>query len=193
MLTHLRYIGLLFGVATAYLSIYKSDEIKNLFDKHKGLFTFFSLISVIGLIAISFTPVGEWIPMKTSIFYNLNIHVGRWYEILTRPIFSLFVGFIVLVCIYGNNVVINPVNKFLSSKFFYPIAQLSYSAYLFHETFIFWVRPRLFNYLSPNYTNTQIFIITVTISLIGTLVAAIIMYYLIEQPFQKIRDKIKFS
>jgi len=193
MVTHLRYIGLLFGVATAYLSVYKANELKNIFEKKVGLFTFFSFVAVIGFLGISFTPVGEWIPMKTSIFYNLNIHIGRWYEILTRPVFSLFVAFIILASIYGNNVIINPVNKFLSSKFLYPIAQVSYSAYLFHETFIFWIRPRLFTYLSPNYTNTQIFIITVSISLIGTLLAAVIMYYLIEQPFQKIRDKIKFS
>jgi len=132
MVTHLRYIGLLLGVATAYVNVYKNTEIKKVFENKSGLVTIFSFISVIGFIIFSFTPVGEWMPMKDSIFNHLNIHVGRWYEILTRPLFSLFVAFIILACIHGNNFIINPINKFLSSKFFYPIAQVSYSAYLFH-------------------------------------------------------------
>jgi peptidoglycan/LPS O-acetylase OafA/YrhL len=193
MLTHLRYIGLLLGVATAYVNVYKTEEAKNIFQNKTGLVKIFSIISVIGLIVISFTPVGEWMPMKTSIFYSLNINIGRWYEILTRPLFSVFVAFIILACIHGSNFVINPIKKFLSAKFFYPIAQVSYSAYLFHEMFIIWASPRLFKYLSPNYSNTQIFFITVFVSLIVILIGAVIMYYLIEQPFQKIREKIKFS
>jgi peptidoglycan/LPS O-acetylase OafA/YrhL len=193
MVTHLRYIGLLLGVATAYVHVYKTTEIKNIFENRAGLIKILSIISVIGLIVISFTPVGEWMPMKTSIFYNLNIHIGRWYEILTRPLFSLFVAFIILGCIHGNNFIINPINKFLSSKFFYPIAQVSYSAYLFHEMFIIWVAPRLVKALSPNYSNTEIFFITVFTSLFVILLGAVIMYYLIEQPFQKIRDRIKFK
>ncbi len=192
MVTHLRYIGLLLGVATAYVNVYKTQEIKNIFENKTSLVTFFSIISVIAFFVFSFTPVGEWMPMKTSIFYNLDINIGRWYEILTRPLFSLSVSFIILACIYGNNFIINPINKFLSAKFFYPIAQVSYSAYLFHEMFIIWVSPRLVKYLSPTYSNTQIFFITVFVSLFVILIVAVIMYYLIEQPFQKIRDKIKF-
>lgn len=193
MLTHLRYIGLLSGVAAAYLHIYKSNEIKHIFENKASVITFLSIIAVVGFIGISFTPVGEWIPMKTSIFYNLNVHIGKWYEILTRPVFSLLVAFIIIACIHGNNFIINPIKKFLSFNFFYPIAQVSYSAYLFHEMFIIWAAPKLFKALSPNYTHTQIFFITVALSLIVILFAAVIMYYLIEQPFQKIRDKIKFN
>lgn len=192
MVTHLRYIGLLLGVATAYVNVYKTPEIKNIFENKTSLVTVFSIISVFAFIVFSFTPVGEWMPMKTSVFNNLNINIGRWYEILTRPLFSLSVSFIILACIHGNNFVINPINKFLSSKFFYPIAQVSYSAYLFHEMFIIWVSPRLLKYLTPNYSHGQIFFITVFVSLIVILFGAVIMYYLIEQPFQKIRDKIKF-
>jgi peptidoglycan/LPS O-acetylase OafA/YrhL len=193
VLTHLRYIGLLLGVAAAYVNVYKNDEIKNIFENRKGLITILSALSVFIVIFLSFTPVGEFMPLKTSIFYNLNIHVGRWYEILTRPTFSLSIAFIIIACIHGNNFIINPIKKFLSLKFFYPIAQVSYSAYLFHEMFIIWVSPRLLKYLTPNYSHTQIFFITTFISLIVILIVAVIMYYLIEQPFQKIRDKIKFN
>jgi peptidoglycan/LPS O-acetylase OafA/YrhL len=193
MVTHLRYIGLLLGVALAYINVYKTKEIKNIFERKAKLVTIFSIISVIGFITISFTPLGEWMPLQDSIFNHLNIHVGKWYEILVRPLFSLFTAFIILACIHGNNFIINPINKFLSSKFFYPIAQVSYSAYLFHEMFIIWVSPRLLKYLSPTFTHTQIFLIIVFVSLIAILIVSVFMYYLIEQPFQKIREKIKFS
>jgi len=193
MVTHLRYIGLLLGVALAYINVYKTKEIKNIFESKAKLVTIFSIISVIGFITISFTPLGEWMPLQDSIFNHLNIHVGKWYEILVRPLFSLFTSFIILACIHGNNFIINPINKFLSSKFFYPIAQVSYSAYLFHEMFIIWVSPRLLKYLSPSFTHTQIFLIIVFVSLIAILIVSVFMYYLIEQPFQKIREKIKFS
>jgi peptidoglycan/LPS O-acetylase OafA/YrhL len=193
VLTHLRYIGLLLGVATAYLTVYKSDETKAFFEKKSGGIFFSSILVVILLIIISFTPIGEWMPMKKSIFNDLNIHVGRWYEILVRPVFSALIAFIIISCIYGNNVIINGIRNILSAKFFYPIAQVSYSAYLFHEMFIVWAAPKLYAYLTPNYSNSNIFFITTFVSLIVILLASVIMYYVIEQPFQKIRDKFKFN
>jgi len=90
-------------------------------------------------------------------------------------------------------VIINGIRNILSAKFFYPIAQVSYSAYLFHEMFIVWAAPKLYAYLTPNYSNSNIFFITTFVSLIVILFASVIMYYVIEQPFQKIRDKIKFN
>ena len=191
--THLRYIGLLAGVATAYLTVYKSDETKAFFEKKSGAIFVLSILAVILIIITSFTPVGEWAPMKSSIFTNLSIHIGKWYEILVRPVFSVSVAFIITACIYGNNGIINGIKKFLSSKFFYPIAQVSYSAYLFHEMFIIWAVPKLYAYLTPSYSHNQIFFIVVFISLVTILFASVIMYYLIEQPFQKIRDRIKFN
>jgi peptidoglycan/LPS O-acetylase OafA/YrhL len=193
VVTHLRYIGLLSGVAIAYLTVYKSDETKDFFEKRSGAIFVISILAVFLVIIISFIPLGEWMPMKSSIFSNLNVHVGKWYEILVRPVFSICVAFIITACVYGNNVIINGVKTFLSSKFFYPIAQVSYSAYLFHEMFIVWAAPKLYAYLTPNYSHYQIFLITVFVSLVAILFASVIMYYLIEQPFQKIRDKIKFN
>jgi peptidoglycan/LPS O-acetylase OafA/YrhL len=193
ILTHLRYIGLLSGVAIAYLNVYKSLELKQLFLSKQKLILIITGISVFVFLLISSMPNTGLMYMKSSIFYHLNINVGKWYLTLERSVFSVTAAMIILICIFGNNVIINPIKQFLSLKFFYPIAQLSYSAYLFHEMFILWVRPKLFLYLSPNYSQTGIFFITVVISLIGTIIGAVIMFYLIEQPFQKIRNKIKFN
>ena len=190
--THIRYIGLLLGVAAAYLNIYKQEETKLIFEKHKNKAPFITILFVIILIFIAFTPLGEWAPMKDSIFNHLNVNIGRWYEILCRPVFSLGVSFIILSCIYSDNFVINPINKFLSAKFFYPIAQVSYSAYLFHEMFIIWSTPKVHAYLMNICTTKEIFIISVCLFSICILAGALVMYYLIEQPFQKLRNNIKF-
>lgn len=193
VVTHLRYIGLLLGVAAAYLTVNKSNEVKEAFEKYTKWMPVFTLIALLLMILISFTPLGEWAPMPDSIFNHLNVHIGKWYEILCRPIFSACVAFIILCCIFSKNIFIKPVNAFLSAKFFYPIAQVSYSAYLFHEMFIIWVIPKIYAYLSPNYSNKEIFITTVLLSILVILVAAVLMYYLIEQPFQKIKNRIQFK
>jgi peptidoglycan/LPS O-acetylase OafA/YrhL len=191
--THLRFIGLLIGVAAAYLNIYKVEETKIFFNKYKTIMPIITLPIVIILVFISFTPLGEWAPMKDSIFNHLDVNIGRWYEILCRPVFSVGVGFIIMACVYSNNYVINPINNFLSAKFFYPIAQVSYSAYLFHEMFIIWSGPIIRNYLLKSFSTKEIFILSVGIFSIVILIGAVIMYYLIEQPFQRLRNKIKFK
>jgi len=190
--THLRYIGLLLGVAAAFLNVYKSDETRSFYEKYKKGMPIFTLMIVMILIFISFNPLGDWAPMKDSIFNHLNVNIGRWYEILCRPVYSFGVGFIILSCIYSNNFIINPINKFLSAKFFYPIAQVSYSAYLFHEMFIIWSTPKVHAYLAHTYNTKEIFILSVGFFSIFILAGALVMYYLIEQPFQKLRNNIKF-
>lgn len=191
--THLRYIGLLIGVAGAYLNVYKMEETKSFFNRYKNITPIITLLIVIVLTVISFTPLGEWAPMKDSIFNHLDINIGRWYEILCRPIFSVGVGYIIIACIYSDNYIINPINTFLSSKFFYPIAQVSYSAYLFHEMFIIWAGPKIRTLLLESYSTKEIFIISLGIFAVAILVGAVIMYYIIEQPFQRLRNKIKFE
>lgn len=193
VLTHLRYIGLLMGIAAAYLNVYKAIETKAFFDKNKTWMPGLTLFCAIVCICISYIPLGEWAPMKDSIFNYLNIHVGRWYEILCRPVFSTGIAFIILACIFSKNNIINPINRFLSAKFFYPIAQVSYAAYLFHEMFIIWYGPQLHKYLSPSFNNKEIFIISMLVFIVVIFIASVIMYYLIEQPFQKLRNKIKFN
>jgi peptidoglycan/LPS O-acetylase OafA/YrhL len=191
--THLRFIGLLIGVAVAYLNVYKIQATQQFFEQNKKAMPLITLLIVAVLIGISFTPVGEWAPMQDSIFIHINVHIGKWYEILCRPVYSAGVGFVILACIYSKNAIINPINQFLSAKFFYPIAQVSYSAYLFHEMFIIWSTPKLHAFLIKSYSTQSIFIISVVVFAAAILIGAVAMYYLIEQPFQKIRNKIKFN
>jgi peptidoglycan/LPS O-acetylase OafA/YrhL len=193
MLTHLRYIGLLSGLAAAYLNIYKSENIKAVFTKNKKSLNVILLICLTVIFIISFTPLGEWIPMPSSVFTRFNPNVGRWYEVLNRPVFSYAIAFLIISCIYNQTVFIQPIKTFLSSKFFYPIAQLSYSAYLFHMPLMVKMYPYLFSTLKDTCGEYTIVALNVILSLIITGIFSVLMYLFIEQPFQKIRDRIQFA
>jgi peptidoglycan/LPS O-acetylase OafA/YrhL len=193
VVTHLRYIGLLSGIAVAYLNVFKPEQLKNAFQNNRILLNLALVISLILVLFISFTPLGEWMPMPSSIFSNLHPNIGRWYEILHRPVFSYAIGFIIISCIYSHTSVIKPVKKILSLQLFYPIAQLSYSAYLFHMPLMSKLYPYMFSIMKNNYSEFTIVMVNVIASLLITLIVSILMYYFIEQPFQKIRNKINFN
>ncbi len=193
VVTHLRYIGLLSGIAVAYLNVFKEQELKNAFYKNSGLLNVFFMSCLIIVVFISFTPLGEWLPMPSSIFNNFDPNIGRWYEILHRPLYSYAIGFIIISCIYNETFVIKPVKEILSLKIFYPIAQLSYSAYLFHMPLMSKLFPYVFSIMKGRYDEFTIVIVNVLVSLLITLIVSILMYYFIEQPFQKIRNKIHFK
>lgn len=191
--THLRFIGLLSGIAVAYLNVYKVEELKKAFQINRILLNIVLLICLTLVLFISFTPLGEWLPMPSSIFDNLNPNIGRWYEALHRPVFSYAIGFIIISCIYNTTIFIVPIKNILSLKIFYPIAQLSYSAYLFHMPLMSKLYPYMFSIMKDKYNEFTIVMVNVLLSLLLTLVVSVIMYYIIEQPFQKIRNKIKFT
>jgi|TARA_B110000483_G_scaffold124498_1_gene149772 peptidoglycan/LPS O-acetylase OafA/YrhL len=78
-------------------------------------------------------------------------------------------------------------------KFFYPISQISYSAYLFHEMFMFWFFPKFNEFALGKLSDVQIVLSNSFISIVAIIFASTLMYLFIEQPFQDIKQKIKFS
>jgi len=190
VLTHLRYVGLLAGVAIAYLHTYHSEEIKKAFSRNILLQNGLIILSIIVLLFISFTPLGEVTVLKSSVFYHLPRAAGQWYEVLHRPVFSYLTAFLILACLYADAIVIKPVKWFLSLKLFYPIAQLSYSAYLYHAMNMVWLFPKTAAMLKGIWTDENVFILNIVLSIVNTFVMATLMYYFIEQPFNKIRNKV---
>ncbi len=77
-------------------------------------------------------------------------------------------------------------------KLFYPISQISYSAYLFHEMFMFWFFPQFNEFAIGRLSEIQIYLGNSLISLLVILLASTLMYMFIEQPFQDIKQRIKF-
>lgn len=193
MLTHLRYGGLLSGVIGAYLNVYHQESIKNFFNKKRYTPTIIFVLSMIVFMAISSISLGQWTNLSSSIFDGYNNNIPRFYEVVHREIFSYAVIFIIFSCLYSNSKIVKPVNSFLSSKVFYPLAQISYSAYLFHEMFMFWFFPKFNLYAKGFLSNLEIVMANSIISLVIIVFASTLMYLFVEQPFQDLKSKIKLK
>lgn len=193
MLTHLRYGGLLCGVIGAYLNVYYLGKIKAFFSQRKQLANLLFCLSFVVFIVISSISLGQWTNLKHSLFEGVSNDIPRLYEIVHREIFSYAVLFIIFSCLYLDSKIVRPVNGFLSMRFFYPISQISYSAYLFHEMFMFWFFPKFNSYAMGSLSDTQIVLANSLISLVAIIIASTLMYMYVEQPFQDLKQKIKFA
>ena len=190
MLTHLRYGALLIGLMGAYLNVYKLDKIKIFFRTKNKMSNLIFLLCLIFFVLISSISLGQWTKLNSSIFDNFSEDIPRFYEIIHREVFAFCVTYIVLCCLYMKSIYVKPINSFLSSKIFFPIAQVSYSAYLFHEMFMLWFFPKFIDSYGDSLTGLQIIIFNTLISIIAIIFGAIIMYIFIEQPFQDLKNRI---
>jgi peptidoglycan/LPS O-acetylase OafA/YrhL len=190
MLTHLRYGGLLSGVVGAYLHVYHSEKVSSFFKNNPNKVSFLFLLSVLAFVFISSIPLGQTAPLEQSVFDNLPQKVGVYYEIIHREIFSYAVVFIMLACMYSSAKIIQPLNRFLSAKIFYPIAKISYSAYLFHVMFMEWFFPIFTDLTSGFLTSLQIVLLNFVISIFATVLVSGLMVAYIEEPFNKLKNKI---
>ena len=139
---------------------------------------------------ISSLSLGQGAPLIDSIFYDLPSKFGVYYEIIHRELFSYAILFIMLACLYSESRIIKPVDNFLSSKIFYPIAKISYSAYLFHVMFMEWFFPLFTDYSASSLTTIQIVLINGVISIVITVVVSGLMVLFIEQPFNDLKNKL---
>ena len=190
MLTHLRYGGLLSGVIAAYIHINHSEQVLNFFQNKKNLSNFLILFSIVSFLLISSLSLGQAAPVEESIFYELPRNVGVYYEIIHRELFSYAVVFLMMACLYSKSRIIQPLNTFLSASFFYPIAKISYSAYLFHVMFMEWFFPIFTEYSKNSLTTIQIVFTNGVISIMVTILVAGLMLVLIEEPFNKLKNKL---
>ena len=190
MLTHLRYGGLLSGVIAAYIHINHSEQVLYFFQKKKNLSNFLILFSIVSFLLISSLSLGQAAPVEESIFYELPRKVGVYYEIIHRELFSYAVVFLMMACLYSKSRIIQPLNTFLSANFFYPIAKISYSAYLFHVMFMEWFFPIFTEYAKNSLTTIQIVFTNGIISIAVTILVAGLMLVLIEEPFNKLKNKL---
>ena len=190
MLTHLRYGGLLSGVIAAYIHVNHSEQIQNFFQNKKSLSNFLILFSIVSFLIISSLSLGQAAPVEESIFYELPRNIGVYYEIIHRELFSYAVVFLMMACLYSKSKIIQPLNTFLSANFFYPIAKISYSAYLFHVMFMEWFFPIFTEYAENSLTTIQIVFTNGIISIAVTILVAGLMLVLIEEPFNKLKNKL---
>ena len=190
MLTHLRYGGLLSGVIAAYIHVNHSEKVVRFFKNKTVLSNFWIILSLVSFMIITSVSLGQAAPVEESIFYELPKKFVVFYEVIHRELFSYAVVFIMMACMYSKSKIITPVNTFLSAKIFYPIAKISYSIYLFHVMFMEWLFPMFSEYAEGSLTSLQIVIVNGVISLIGSVIVAVLMVIWIEEPFNELKNKL---
>ena len=193
---HTRYGGLLIGVIGAYFYVYNNESLKTFFKNRKSIIlnyvaiiTFLMVFFRIDFFYFSeFTPQGLQI-IEAPLSFIEKILFAFTVSI-TRNLFSLATIIIVLSSMFSKDFISIKASKFLSSKFFYPIAQLSYSAYLMHEMIQIWIFPKLapiFKFLF-NENNLLALCANGLVSIILTFISAFILYIFIERPFMEFRN-----
>ena len=143
----------------------------------------FSILIIFGIVSI---PTGQWVVLKDSVFQSLPPEAGWVYECLHRELFCAATGAIILASIYAEGW-IDPIKRLLGHRWFYPVAQVSYSAYLLHEMFMFWLFPRINSAFSSHLSEVSLAILNGFIVLVLTLARAAVMFLWVEEPFRRRR------
>ncbi|NOQ36946.1 MAG: acyltransferase family protein [Methylococcaceae bacterium] len=167
-----RYGGLMVGVIAAYLIVY--TRAIEFLKHHHTLRRSLWVISLLLLISYIFIPLAG---LEASVIKTAYLLAG------VRNIFSLAIGYLVLYSLsIGQK---SWVVKALSSRFWYPIAQLSYSAYLLHLMIIALLAQYLYPTMSLDFL-TLLGLILLMIT--STLVLATMLYIWIEKPVLELRN-----
>lgn len=171
---HTRYGGILIGVIVAYLVVY-TPAIERL-DRRKWLGRLMVLICIMGVVSYLFFTPGTGI-LKVSHGLALLLAAYRYF-------FNLFIAGIILYC-FTTEGKLSWISKVLSAKFWFPFAQLSYSAYLIHPIIVlisigFFYREGIPGRMEMGAIMLGlIFIVFLT---------AIMIFLLVEKPFMNIRS-----
>tara|TARA_B100001113_G_C21092580_1_gene615061 strand:- start:55 stop:1374 length:1320 start_codon:yes stop_codon:yes gene_type:complete len=193
-----RYGSLLIGVWGSYLLVYDKKSVLSFFSKSKltnRLFLLSVFIICIVFFKIDFYYFGELsylgieiggenLLLSEKIYFSIIVAIGR-------NVFSLTIMYLIFYCMFQKNGVNSFINKFLSSKFLFPISQLSYSTYLIHPIIMLTVfrysTPLLFFYFDNCYF---VFLVNGFLSFSIILIFSTFLYVFIEKPFMEIRKKI---
>ncbi len=170
--SYTRYGGLIVGVIVAYLSVYTRTI--EFLKQHHYLRVSLWYLSLFLLVLYILGSVS-----------NLNVSVIETAYLIAgvRNIFSLAIGYVVLYSLsIGKNSLIV---RFLSSSFWYPIAQLSYSAYLLHLLIIALTANSLYSMMSLDLLPLLSLIL---LMIVLTLTLSLMLYLWIEKPVLELRN-----
>ena len=170
---HTRYASLLCGVMLAYSLRYTKT------------LEYLQRFGILGTLALC---VG--LGMCVSVLLVSRHHIssqsaniwGIMYMASHRIIFAIGAA----LCLLSTHAPHGPgswLNRFLSMPFWYPIAQLSYAAYLLHPIVI----DRLYHLLPHRAYSTSELLLLFCLNTTLSLFAASLMYVFIERPFMRLR------
>ena len=122
---------LLMGVVFAYLHVFYAQQIKDAFIRHHVKLQFL-YACLAGITLYILFHAGASVPSDHPAF---NTGINLLYVAFGRNLFSLFIVLSLAYALYAGGVGFW-IRHFLSMRLWYPVAQTSYSMYLFHIPFI---------------------------------------------------------
>lgn len=184
---HVRYGGLLAGVIGAYLSVFHPEKLRAWIGG-RGRATAIAVVSlcVFGYIACLSFSSPQFEHMPTWLAQVMHSH--------HRDVFSVAALLIILVAIHGRGPVAAGLQRSLSSRLLYPIAQLSYSIYLVHEVVMIWVFPKTTAYLTGElgWGAGAVMAFNGALAVLLTATVAGLLFVLVEHPSMEYRKSERF-
>ena len=174
--TYTRFGALVCGVIAAYL-YHNNGAVDYLERSRVEAFTGFLLAAMcmmVIVVPLVRAPDTHWMPIAEFLYLALD-----------RYIFSAAIAYLLLLslCMHGPGRIIGTL---LSSRIWYPIAQLSYSTYLVH-VIVVTVCYRYF--LNPMNLSYAAFLGDLLITIVLSLLAALVVYVSIERPMMSLRSR----
>lgn len=171
---HTRFGAILLGVIAAYCR--SRTTVGQQLDRHVGFAAAGLFVAVVAIAFVALVtyrvPAPAW-PAAASLGYVVSF----------RYIFAGAIAYLLLLSL-GSSPVARLLSAILGARIWYPVAQLSYSAYLLHpllagsvHRLMFSGGPITFSYLVVS------FVVTAAVSLL----AAATFYLTIERPFMNLR------
>lgn len=178
-----RYGAFICGIYISYLLAYQHDKITVLLN-NRVVMAALNLLFLACMLFLVFLPVSDPGIIWPQAFKD-------FYIIANRNIYSMCLAWIILLCV-NKDASIRWLNSFLSFRLWYPLAQLSYSMYIFHIVVIsflmFGVRFLTDqNYLSVEQITPAFMLGFCLLALILNFVFCIFTYVFIEKPFMNLR------
>lgn len=184
---HTRFGGFVCGIAVAYLEVFHKERV-GLWVQGPRLSPLLSLVALAYIVSAFFSDIYVMPASADLLPYN------RFYMICSRNLFSMALAWLVLACLYPVGIA-RVLQAVLSARLWFPVAQLSYSMYLFHYMFIPLITLNLFfnlQYMGILYADErdhhEWLLVVFALLILMSMLWAVFTYLLIERPFMRLRD-----
>ncbi|MEE2730030.1 MAG: acyltransferase [Pseudomonadota bacterium] len=177
-----RFGALLCGCIAAFYYFHHEQALRNFLNSTWGKVCEFASFGIIVLLM--------WLPVVSTRMDDQQT-LTILYQTFSRNLFSGAVAYLALVCL-EKSYLSWFLNLLFSNRFWYPLAQLSYSMYLLHVFPILILVQMGVNAMQQyperyDYTHWQAMSLICLYSTIITILGAVIIYLLIERPIMNLR------
>ncbi|MEC9047052.1 MAG: acyltransferase [Planctomycetota bacterium] len=183
---HVRFGGLLAGMMGAYVALHHLEQLKRWIGGPVRSTVIlaccafvFVLVACTAFTAPTFADVD---PTLSQLFFAVH-----------RDLFSVAVIVGILVACHGQGRFADGLARLLSARVLYPVAQLSYTAYLVHEVVMIWLYPMLAPALTDaGFSATATIAVDGVVAVIVTAAVCVVLFLFVEMPSMEWRGSARF-